>query len=231
MSWSRRQAKACRPEVDHDYGKAAAPPDLPRRATGPREPPARPGHARGTPRRDLALESAPARNRTWNLRIKSPLLCQLSYKGAAPSVAAGSGRLPAAGALRGGARGLRLGRFELALERLAQVRLGEVERLLRGQVALARLARLVGEQGQRGVGAARVAVLRDDLLRGGRLGRLVERRVDPDHQARHARVGLVARDGHVLLPGARRGLELGPAGVGVRAPVGLDVVAGVGQAG
>ena len=25
--------------------------------------------------------SAPARNRTWNLRIKSPLLCQLSYKG------------------------------------------------------------------------------------------------------------------------------------------------------
>src|SRR4051795_13679206 len=26
---------------------------------------------------------APARNRTWNLRIKSPLLCQLSYRGAA----------------------------------------------------------------------------------------------------------------------------------------------------
>ena len=26
--------------------------------------------------------SAPARNRTWNLRIKSPLLCQLSYRGA-----------------------------------------------------------------------------------------------------------------------------------------------------
>ena len=25
--------------------------------------------------------SAPARNRTWNLRIKSPLLCQLSYRG------------------------------------------------------------------------------------------------------------------------------------------------------
>ena len=29
------------------------------------------------------LINAPARNRTWNLRIKSPLLCQLSYKGAA----------------------------------------------------------------------------------------------------------------------------------------------------
>ena len=33
--------------------------------------------------------SAPARNRTWNLRIKSPLLCQLSYKGAATIVAPG----------------------------------------------------------------------------------------------------------------------------------------------
>jgi hypothetical protein len=29
-----------------------------------------------------AFLSAPARNRTWNLRIKSPLLCQLSYRGA-----------------------------------------------------------------------------------------------------------------------------------------------------
>jgi hypothetical protein len=29
------------------------------------------------------LFDAPARNRTWNLRIKSPLLCQLSYKGVA----------------------------------------------------------------------------------------------------------------------------------------------------
>ena len=27
------------------------------------------------------LTSAPGRNRTFNLRIKSPLLCQLSYKG------------------------------------------------------------------------------------------------------------------------------------------------------
>ena len=33
-----------------------------------------------------AFLDAPARNRTWNLRIKSPLLCQLSYKGAARSV-------------------------------------------------------------------------------------------------------------------------------------------------
>jgi hypothetical protein len=32
------------------------------------------------------LFDAPARNRTWNLRIKSPLLCQLSYKGAVRSV-------------------------------------------------------------------------------------------------------------------------------------------------
>jgi hypothetical protein len=35
---------------------------------------------------DLSLpprgdRDAPARNRTWNLRIKSPLLCQLSYRG------------------------------------------------------------------------------------------------------------------------------------------------------
>jgi hypothetical protein len=30
-------------------------------------------------RRDTV--DAPARNRTWNLRIKSPLLCQLSYRG------------------------------------------------------------------------------------------------------------------------------------------------------
>jgi hypothetical protein len=29
-----------------------------------------------------AFLHAPARNRTWNLRIKSPLLCQLSYRGA-----------------------------------------------------------------------------------------------------------------------------------------------------
>jgi hypothetical protein len=34
------------------------------------------------------LCDAPARNRTLNLRIKSPLLCQLSYRGAANMVAA-----------------------------------------------------------------------------------------------------------------------------------------------
>ena len=37
-------------------------------------------HTKGPPRRSFG-PSAPARNRTWNLRIKSPLLCQLSYKG------------------------------------------------------------------------------------------------------------------------------------------------------
>ena len=31
--------------------------------------------------RFAGLSDAPARNRTWNLRIKSPLLCQLSYRG------------------------------------------------------------------------------------------------------------------------------------------------------
>ena len=37
--------------------------------------------AKPRPRRE-SRKSAPARNRTWNLRIKSPLLCQLSYRGA-----------------------------------------------------------------------------------------------------------------------------------------------------
>jgi hypothetical protein len=36
------------------------------------------------------LRDAPARNRTLNLRIKSPLLCQLSYRGGPRMVAAGS---------------------------------------------------------------------------------------------------------------------------------------------
>ena len=35
--------------------------------------------------------NAPGRNRTFNLRIKSPLLCQLSYKGAAREDSAGPG--------------------------------------------------------------------------------------------------------------------------------------------
>ena len=35
----------------------------------------------GAPLPPLAALHAPARNRTWNLRIKSPLLCQLSYRG------------------------------------------------------------------------------------------------------------------------------------------------------
>ena len=39
-------------------------------------------HRTTKPRRSAVSEGAPARNRTWNLRIKSPLLCQLSYKGA-----------------------------------------------------------------------------------------------------------------------------------------------------
>ena len=51
----------------------------------------RPGHARGTPPPHLALEGAPARNRTWNLRIKSPLLCQLSYKGLKRPIALAAG--------------------------------------------------------------------------------------------------------------------------------------------
>src|SRR3954468_12460862 len=37
------------------------------------------------------LFDAPARNRTWNLRIKSPLLCQLSYKGVPRSVERSAG--------------------------------------------------------------------------------------------------------------------------------------------
>ena len=35
---------------------------------------------------------APARNRTWNLRIKSPLLCQLSYRGAERRITLATGR-------------------------------------------------------------------------------------------------------------------------------------------
>ena len=45
----------------------------PKRAVG--------GRVSRRPRTELRGDDAPARNRTWNLRIKSPLLCQLSYKG------------------------------------------------------------------------------------------------------------------------------------------------------
>src|SRR5215218_9772950 len=91
-----------------------------------------------------SCESAPARNRTWNLRIKSPLLCQLSYKGAAEIVAAGLlllvlrfGRLGGGrrrrrdrrlARVRGRLEGLRLRGFELPLEGLAHVGLGQLER-------------------------------------------------------------------------------------------------------
>ena len=90
---------------------------------------------------------APARNRTWNLRIKSPLLCQLSYKGArsrmlAPVSARASGvgvgrRLPGALLLDLLGERLLLGGVELALERVALVLGRELERAAAGEVALA----------------------------------------------------------------------------------------------
>ena len=52
---------------------------------------------------EAGLSSAPGRNRTFNLRIKSPLLCQLSYKGvgADESSDAACGRRPRTSARRG----------------------------------------------------------------------------------------------------------------------------------
>src|SRR5215216_7300682 len=100
--------------------------------------------------------SAPARNRTWNLRIKSPLLCQLSYKGACRPIVAsarlllGRRRRRRAGLTRL-QRGLRADVVELTLQRLAHVRLGQLERLVARQVALAQLAGLIGELGERRV--------------------------------------------------------------------------------
>ena len=48
------------------------------------------------------FRDAPARNRTWNLRIKSPLLCQLSYRGS--RTPQDSGRSAARSARGGGGR-------------------------------------------------------------------------------------------------------------------------------
>jgi hypothetical protein len=48
-----------------------------------------------------AFPDAPARNRTWNLRIKSPLLCQLSYKGLALDCSVGPPHGEAAGYFSG----------------------------------------------------------------------------------------------------------------------------------
>src|SRR5688500_17329976 len=168
-----------------------------------------------------ALSSAPARNRTWNLRIKSPLLCQLSYRGgakrpitlawaalllgvaaAAVSTAAATAGTAATataagllGARAGTARGtlsalgarerprgraalrallrqlllelrldrLLLGGVELGLQALAVVLVRQLDRLAAGEVSLAGLARLVGQNGEaREVGPSR-ALLRDDL--------------------------------------------------------------------
>ena len=101
-------------------------------------------------RRSRAFADAPGRNRTFNLRIKSPLLCQLSYRGAATMVAAASGQplLAAAGCWT---PELALLQVDLGLELLA-VRLGrELERLLLGQVALAVLFGAGGEDRELGV--------------------------------------------------------------------------------
>src|SRR3954451_8417218 len=106
--------------------------------------------ARRRARRRSRRPSAPARNRTWNLRIKSPLLCQLSYKGVPRSVER-SARLRSGARLRAGLRARRLlGLFELALEGRAHVRIRQLERPVLGQVALAGLARLVGEDRELG---------------------------------------------------------------------------------
>ena len=114
-----------------------------------------PSRARTTkPRRSAVSEGAPARNRTWNLRIKSPLLCQLSYKGAGAkdSADAGSSRRSGVGVGCGLLdlleRGLGLGLLELVLEVLLLVLGREVDGLAGGEVALAELAGLVGEEGQ-----------------------------------------------------------------------------------
>src|SRR3954463_11637781 len=160
-----------------------------------------------------AFPDAPARNRTWNLRIKSPLLCQLSYRGAerCSSLAAGLLLVLLAGG-RGGWRGrgvlelgrecLLLGLVDLVLERRAVGRIGEIEGLLAREVALAGLAGVVGEDGERGEGPGLRAVLGDDLLRGDGLVRLVQsaRAIDLDHHAGRAVVGRVRVECEVLLP-------------------------------
>src|SRR3954451_16780784 len=97
---------------------------------------------------------APARNRTWNLRIKSPLLCQLSYKGAAARIAAKLGLQGWGGRGRGGdllellLEGGALRGVELCLEVLLLVGGCELDGLAGGEVALAGVAGLVGEEGQ-----------------------------------------------------------------------------------
>ncbi len=191
------------------------------------------------PRRSAASKSAPARNRTWNLRIKSPLLCQLSYKGAASDC---SGR---AGYFSGVAVGVGVAlaapswaAWSVACcfapsswPRSASRMSGSVSSsaLSRREVALADLARLVGEGRERGVGARRVAVLRDDLLRRGGLVELAEAGVGLDHEAGDARVRALARELDVLVPGPAGGAELLGAGVGVVAGVLVDVLARVGE--
>src|SRR4051794_13868451 len=168
---------------------------------------------------------APARNRTWNLRIKSPLLCQLSYKGVRRSVER-SGKLRRGAGLSRGRRGRRLlGLIELALERRAHVRIRELERLVLGQVALAGLAGLVGEDRELGEGRRRRPRLRDDLLRLGGLVGLVERAVGLHHQARDAIVGLLGVEREVAVPRLAGGLELGGAGVGEGALGRVEVLA------
>src|SRR5918998_1356851 len=127
-----------------------------------------------------ALESAPARNRTWNLRIKSPLLCQLSYKGAGDDDSAVAGLfLGRRGGRRRGPlrRRLRARRLELAAQRLPHVLVGELERLVAREVSQPQVARLVGQRREGGVGARGVAVLGHDLLRGRRLAEVAERGV------------------------------------------------------
>src|SRR5690349_1438472 len=104
--------------------------------------------------------SAPGRNRTFNLRIKSPLLCQLSYKGGLAANDSGEAWALLLGRGRRSERfldllaergGLRL--VELLLELLLLVgALGELDGLGGGEVALAGLAGLVREDGQVGEG-------------------------------------------------------------------------------
>src|SRR3954453_3154101 len=188
-------------------------------------------------RRNRAIarfNDAPARNRTWNLRIKSPLLCQLSYKGATRILASADRR-------RGGrlrllellADRLRLGRVELGLEVLAVALGGEGDGLLGREVALAGLVGLVGEQGEVREGLLGGLALGDDLLGGDRLVRLGEREEGLDHLAGQALVGLGGVEGEVLVPGRAGCRELALAGGGVVALGRVEVVAhgGVAQPG
>src|SRR4051812_35152802 len=178
---------------------------------------------------------APARNRTWNLRIKSPLLCQLSYRGGRlRSVAAGP-ESAAAGAARAARRAgpartarLRLGGVELALEALAHVRVGEVERLAPRQVAGAGLTRLVREDGQLRVRAGAAACAGEDLLRARGLRAFAEDGVGLHHEARHAVVWLVGEP-DVLLPRVARRAQPPATLRRVGARLLVEVVTGVGE--